>query len=270
MSVVEKPNGVRDERIQQQQTEVFYIDSDKRLNGTSSSFSFQMNIPRWAKKVAVLQATIPKSYYLVEPGYNVCTLQEEGKTSVVTLPIGNYTALTFINVLVPILNAASVSMGHSYTYAIAYQGRKNTEAETGKYIFTVIGNTLQPSFTFPIDGTLYRQFGFERGSTISFVSSTLTSINVIDFNLVSSIYIHSDLIIGGHGQQTGNSVLQEILAGNEFDFSKISFYNLHPVLTAKPINLHSNIFHFYIVDDDGFTLDLNGHQVNFSLLVLSF
>jgi hypothetical protein len=212
--------------------------------------------------------TISKTYYLVESGYNTFTLTENGLSQVVTVPEGNYSMRSFKVVLPGLLNAASAAMGHSWTYTMAYPGESDTSAELGKFVFTVTGNgSSQPSFVFPQSSTIFRQMGFDLGSTVTFSGSTITSTNVIDFDVTSAIYLLSDLIEPGHYQQQGNSVLQEVFQGNIFSFSRIVYVNPYPQLNNKPIHTHMNSYNFSIVDQDGFPINLNGSQILISLLV---
>ena len=50
---------------------IFYVDSHFRLSGTHSDFTYQFDFQGQNYDYAVvLQATIPKSYYLVQSGRN--------------------------------------------------------------------------------------------------------------------------------------------------------------------------------------------------------
>lgn len=66
----------------------FLIDSSKRISGSTSDFTYQLNIPKNKQYdyVCVLQAIIPKSYYLIQAGLNTFTLQENGvNTTIVSI-----------------------------------------------------------------------------------------------------------------------------------------------------------------------------------------
>lgn len=245
---------------------IFYIDSDLRLSpetSTSSSFSYILYLPQDATHVSVMQATIPKSYYLVQSGNNTFTLKHGVTTYVITIPIGNYSMRKFKATLTSLLNAAS-----AFVYTVTYPGMSDDSAETGKFVYTVTGNAgVQPQFIFPSTSTLYRQMGFEEASTNTFVADTLTSTNVLDFDLVSAIYILSDICEAGVNQQQSSSVLQEIFAQNTVTYARIGFLNPCPELTAKPLMKDRTVFTFSICDNDSRPLNLNGLQINLSLLV---
>ena len=91
---------------------IFYIDSQNRLNeaDTSSNFTVRVDMPPMNKynRICVLQASIPKSYYLISDGRNTLALNEPGtvslssgsitsnrKTSVTIGPSTQWTACPF-------------------------------------------------------------------------------------------------------------------------------------------------------------------------------
>jgi hypothetical protein len=73
---------------------IYYIDSEERITGTSSKFSYLIEIPEGEKfdRVVVLAMTIPLSYYLIRSPHNTFTLDEGGATAIITVPEGNYSA----------------------------------------------------------------------------------------------------------------------------------------------------------------------------------
>ena len=88
------------------QNRIYYINSENRISGTSSNFTYQIDIPEGLRidSCCVLSMTIPKSYYLVRNKYNQVTVTFDGVPFVVTVPRGNYTAVNFMPVLVSLLN----------------------------------------------------------------------------------------------------------------------------------------------------------------------
>lgn len=242
---------------------IFYVDSDLAEGGNSSNFTFKINIPDGCTRCSVLQASIPKSFYLIQSGNNTFTLQEGAAQVTVTVPPGNYSMRAFKTVLVPLLNAASPNV---WTYAMTYPGEAGTSAETGKFAYTVTGNGgSQPSFIFPVSSTLYRQMGFNHSSTNTFVGSAMASVNVLDFNQVRAMYILSDLIQPTAYRDQSSNVLQEIFSLNDVDFSRVGFLNPAPHMNDKPLQRGKSVFTFTITDNDNTILELNGQQVNISI-----
>ena len=75
---------------------LFYINSRDRASGTDSDFTYHFEVPPDSKfdKVCVLQACIPKSYYLIKAN-ETFTLTENLASVNISLPVGNYTRKSF-------------------------------------------------------------------------------------------------------------------------------------------------------------------------------
>lgn len=243
-----------------------WVDSDYRISGTSSCFTYDVRLPTnlHYDSVALLQASVPKSYYLVKSGSNTLTLTEGKSSATITVPAGNYSMASFRTVLTTLLNAGSPT---GYTYAIS-QPSTATEASTGKYTFTVSGNSgVQPSFTFPSGSELYLQMGFNSASTNAFSANTLHSAHVVDFNTTRAVLIKTDMVAGIGSGTHGSAVLQEIYSFNTSDFSNIGFANPAPLFSAKRlVSTRQDIATFTITDLNDQQVDFNGGSVNFSLL----
>ena len=244
-----------------------FVDTDYRLNGTSADFDYKIDIPSDIvyDSVAVMQCSIPKSYYLVRAPYNTFTITENGLSATVTMTPGNYSFTSFRIVLSTLLNAASP---RAYTYTIT-QPNPTQEASTGKYTFTVSGNAgVQPIITFPSSSWIYLQMGFNEASTNTFVANTLTSSNVVNFAAISGFVIKSNMVTSrGNVSIHGNGILQEILNFNTTDYSNISFQNANVEYSAKACAQINGVAHFTITDLDELTLDFNSGSVNFSIVL---
>ena len=119
-----------------QNKKLFYVDSHQKLNesDTDSNFSYYFDTNgETYDYVAVMQATIPKSYYLVQEGRNTFILNENGNYVTITVPIGNYSRSSFRATIQSLLTAQS-PLGFIYTVSIPNVA---TQADTGKYTFTV-------------------------------------------------------------------------------------------------------------------------------------
>src|SRR5574338_141074 len=99
---------------------LFYINTADKISGTdASNFQIQIPIPphETFTHVCVLEANIPKSYYLVQSGFNTFTLRENGVNSTITIPAGNYSLSSFATVLATQLNATT---SQGWTYTVSY------------------------------------------------------------------------------------------------------------------------------------------------------
>jgi len=234
------------------------INSKNRVSGTNSNFMFKISelVDEKLDSVICSQCLIPKSYYLIQTGINdTFTLTESGSSATVTLSAGNYTLNSLKTNLVSKLNIASP---HSYTYAITYPS--STQVDTGKLTFTVSGNgSVQPSFTFS-STSCYEILGFAINSTNTFVSSSLTSTNVIKLQKEDCIRIMSDLVDDGS--------LCNIFSAQDLSFSSIVYKAIDVLPQSKKIrNRGNNIYSFSLTNEDGQPIDTNGQNIVIELLV---
>jgi hypothetical protein len=112
---------------------VYYINSTNKINGTHSNFLYKVSIPPNASftHCSLIQASIPKSYYLVQETQNTFTLDENGTTYTITIPVGNYTRASFVTQLSTQLNATG-----DWTYVVSVPDTNGGDPETGLITFT--------------------------------------------------------------------------------------------------------------------------------------
>ena len=125
--------------------QIYYVNSTYKITETDSSFSYQIQLPPNSEFniVTCLAASIPKSFYTIETGFNVFQLNE-GTTINITLSVGNYNRKTLASTVATLLTNASPN---KWTYTVTYPNVATT-ADTGFYTFSIVGATFQPSFTF--------------------------------------------------------------------------------------------------------------------------
>jgi hypothetical protein len=240
---------------------VVYVNSADRLSGTSDNFTYNINLPSDKKfnKVVVLDALIPKSYWLIQNGYNTFQLTENGVTATVTLPVGNYNLNSFKTVVAGRLNSASPN---GWTYYITYPNT-NVAPDTGKFTYVVSGNSSQPSFTFPATNSLFENFGFDAG-TYTFTADSLTSTNIVKLQVEDKIFINSDLVVGTPNQF---GVLQEVNVAPSPTYSSITYQCTAPEYYAKDVaKSFSSTYSFSLSDVHNFPIHLNGLPFSFTLL----
>ena len=267
---------------------IFYIDSQNRLNeaDTSSNFTVRVDMPPMNKynRICVLQASIPKSYYLISDGRNTMTLNEPGtvglvggsitsdfgsvssnggSSKIITFKNGNYSKSSFMNAVYDLFRKASslnVNASHRYTYNISYP--LGVFSTNGKFTINVPNLiTAPPQLIFTAPTILCRPFGFTMGSTNTFSSlGSITSSNVINLQAKDTIFIKSGVV-----SSSNLSVLQEIYSTAIPDFSFITFNQNNIEMNSKELMTNSNNFTFTITDEDNNILDLNGQNIVFSI-----
>lgn len=239
-------------------SQIYYIDSSKRLTGTETDFTYRLNINGEYTHCCVLQAIVPQSYYLVRNGLNKFKINENGVILEITIPRGNYNAISFRNKVKELLNSSC-----QYDYEIILPN-STQESNTGKYTFTVSGNGgVQPSFIFEDDSLLYEQFGFPRDSINTFVDNKLDSQNVVKFVPEDTVFIHSSICADDN-----NDILQEIYNGNSAQFGNIVYRCEDFQAYSKPIrSVNANIYSFKVTDENSFVLNTNGSNVMITLLL---
>lgn len=246
----------------QQDSVIFLVDSSKRISGTTSDFTYQLNLPKGHEfdNVCVLQCIIPKSYYLVQPGYNTFVLKENGVSTTITVTPGNYNAKSWSTIIGTLLTTSS---SQGWTYTITFPN-STTSVDTGLFTYSCVGGN--PSFIFTTN--LYEQFGFQPNSTNTFSSNTLVSANVVKFQVEDVLYLHSDISYNPD-QSSTNDVLQEIYASTTPNYTNIVYQNSGAVegYSKQLLNQSNNIYHFVLTDENNNTLSLNGLNMVITLLI---
>jgi hypothetical protein len=244
---------------------ITYINSINRISGTSTDFSIKLNLPQGGifNRVCVRQVSIPSSYYSISNGYNTFTLVEGSNSAVITIPQGSYSVLSLQSTLTSLLNLNSPS---GFTYTISFPSYSQTQ--TNKYTFTVSGNGgVLPSFNF---GTsLYLQMGFYASSSNSFSYNALTGIysltssNVVCLNPINRIFIQSSSLCP---DEQNNTLLELLLASNYQNGAFIFYETVNYDIASKNFDSNNNnVANFFICDELGNALQLNGLDVSFSL-----
>ena len=232
-------------------SKLIYVDSEERISGSSSNFSYAIDIPDGAKydTCCVLAMTIPRSYYLVRSGQNKAILILAGVEHPFEIPPGNYNADNFSETLLAILNG--ISPGFTITFSTI----------TGKYTYSYAGvGTVAFKLTDP--SRLGHQMGFDEISENHFVGGILQSKNVVNFVSTSTLFLHSDMV------DDSTDILQEVYADNSVPFSNLVYNCRVPGLYAKKLrNNTSSLFNFSLCDEHDKEVDLNGHDICITLIL---
>ena len=73
--------------------QIVYVNSRNRESDSDNDFIYNIELRpnNDFTHVVILQASISKSFYTIQTGYNIFTLVENGQQATVSLPAGNYT-----------------------------------------------------------------------------------------------------------------------------------------------------------------------------------
>lgn len=240
---------------------LFIINSANRISGTDSNFSVQLEIPPQNDYdyVAVVQAVIPKSYYMVQSGdYFILT---EGATSVnIEMPVGNYNIKTFQIVCQSYLQSNSPN---GWTYTLTFPNTSTT-VNTGKYTYSVSGNTSQPSITVNTDSNLYQLMGFSEG-VHTFVGDNLTSDIVVKMMSEDVLFIRSNM-----ADNEGDNILQEVYAVASESYSNIVYRQDNIIYNCKKLSRgKNNVFTFWLTNENNDNIELNGINWLVTLCIFS-
>lgn len=257
---------------------IIHCNSAQRSVGTSSDFTFDIsqelgkiinNDGSNYNQVALLAFNMPKSYYLINDSNDLMTLVEFSdatppvqKNTPIYISHGNYSANSLVTEIKKQFGLAGLLRSYDITFS----------SSTGKLTFTITGPVLSTSrqtqfifpATYPIAG-LHRIIGFNHPSQTPinyFTSNILTSPNVINLQLATSVKLYTDMTSDEGG------LLSSIIADNT-DFSSITWHNNTPNYTSRRLtNSLSKTARFWLLNGDtNLPLDLNGLNFNFVVIL---
>lgn len=234
-----------------------FVNSRDRISGTDENFLYNIKFPdNEFDRVVVLNALIPKSYYLIQNGpfENIFELQEDAATVTVTVPVGSYLLSTFKNTIGALLTTASPS---GLTYTLTYPA--NNLPDTGKWTYTHNG-AVQSSII--VNQHFFEPMGFIAGSTNAFTGATLESTCVIKLQSEDRLKISSNCCLNGR-----DDVLVSINSTSSINYSSINYICPAPEFYSRILSSkNNNTYSFTLTDEDGELIQLNGLNLNFTLL----
>jgi hypothetical protein len=239
--------------------QIYYINSHFKNSGSDSDFIYTININNNldVDSVVLLDCSIPKSFYMIQDGTNTFTLVEGSYNTVISVTPGNYSRVSLKNTIQVLLNDNTQT---GFNYIVSYSSTPNYD--DGKFIFTVSNNSgTQPQFIFT--NYLYEQLGFNKNTTYTFQSNILTSINVINLQTESTLFLRSNIC-----DNEGSNILQNIISTGNADYSFIIFQNNNINGYSKKLNTKNiNSFYFKLTNEDNEIINLNGLNIVFTIMI---
>lgn len=247
---------------------VVIIDSNNRISGSSSNFSINVDLPVNSSfdRVALSQASIPRSYYDVQDGYNTFLLKEGLNITTVIITPGMYNITTL---MIEVAGALHSYSPNGLTYSLSYPNSAITSNDN-KITFSVNTSSINCQLIF-ID-SMYIQLGFNSNSTNVFVSNGVNSIikstNSISVSSINRIFITSSCCEYSAGNGLIGGLLQEILIAGQYPSTSFIYYDNVNFRDASKIftNRDSNVYNFQLIDRFGRTIELNGADCVFSIV----
>lgn len=238
-----------------------YVNSRERESGTDENFTYNIQFPQGFDftHVVCLNALIPKSYYLIQEGplENIFQLQENNTVVTVTVPVGSYLLSAFKAIIGTLLTNASPN---GLTYTLSYP--TTSGPDTGKWTFTQTDGSIVSSLIF--NAHLFEPFGFFSNSTNIFSGTTLTSTCVIKLQSEDRLLIHSN-ICNNPGM---DDVLVSINSTTSVNYSSIAWECAAPEFYSHLLSSqNNNTYSFTLTDENGELIQLNGLNMNLTLLL---
>ena len=235
------------------------VDTDKRLSGTATQFSYNLNLPKPNNfnRICLKSISIPRSFYDFSTGYNTFSLLESGFSPVtITITPGYYNKNSLITVLQTLLTNASP---HNWIYTVSYPYYLSANPNTLTY--SVSGNSSQPAFIFTTN--CYLQLVFNSNTVNYFTSNSLTSPNSIAITSINQLFLKSSVCVSSL-----NSILCEIFIAGKFSNGTYIYYEPNDIdINSKEfINNNNNVFDFLLTDKNGNTVNLQVLGFIFSLI----
>lgn len=242
----------------------YNINSKNKISGTDENFNIQIDIPNNLKNVlnmvSITQICIPKSFYMVQNGFNNLHLYEEvigsGNKQLINIviPPGNYKKTEFYKKLGTLMTSSSLN---NITYTITDE---QTDYDTGKCKITATNTNVNKYLNF-LYGDIYELIGFNKNTEYDFIDN-IVSINIINFNRENNLYLKSNCCNSDNNNLfNGANTLCVVYSGGNKDFSYIiNQYRLKD--NMKPLVLN-NTLNFYLCNEDGEQLYLNGVDMSF-------
>lgn len=243
----------------------YNINSKNRSSGSNDNFFITLDIPNDIKyqlnSVSVTQICIPKSFYFIQQGFNNFHLYEEvigsdNKQLInIILPPGNYTKKQLFTKMSSLMTSSSLN---NVIYTLTDE---TNEYDTGKLKILCNQPNINKYITY-FNNDLYECFGFEKNQEYGPFVDYIISSNVINLNRENNLYIKSNCVNNiNNDLLSGSNVLSVLYSAANKDFSYI--IQQYPLLDNMKRFKYENFINFYITNEDGDAISLNGVDWSF-------
>lgn len=257
----------------------------------TSKFSVWMVIPQHHDRITILNAQVPKTYYLINSAaHSFQLIVQDSKSNYHTYEFdvnfgagygyGNYTSITFLTALNDALNWKRDGLLGSPpgTWTIGTYSRKYTlDLSVGGHGGETFGTALCGVTQLPLH--LARYMGYPSPQSLSTIYqssygvgvTTLVSPYVVNFTLTNVIHVCCDIGQEDVPASKGNCI-GRIYMGDIGFGAFVTLFNNNPYETSRRLQTrelnttrgNGNVYRlvtFSLVDDDGDVIDINGGHV---------
>jgi len=227
---------------------ILNINTKDRLTGTSTNFTYSLESCLKMKEVALIGYSCPNTEYIVNSYNNIFSYTYALNTYTITIPIGNYTYLTLMNTILPLLPSTS---GLTFTMLADTTKMKYTIGSSAAVLFNWV--------TYPIAAKL---LGYSSDTTgISHISQNtwfITQSPIYYFNITNIGYQNYDKGVKSIGIIFNDLTTGDILTKKDESMDK--YVKLDMDYSLKNLV-------FTIRDINGNIADMNGNDLFLQLKI---
>ena len=258
-----------------------YIDSRKRISGTSSNFAYQLPVPieMPSGRAYIDSVSLPNAFPSIHSKNRFVYIEERVQNTdfkrKIQLTLGFYDGFTLAEEVQTQINVGT-HLGSTYTVTFNDKTGKLTISNTGTFSIWP-DEALQKGFWNPQLGANIPLYDNDSANEVLgfFGKDAIQGNDVISNGHISvmpyhSLFIHSDLgtqddSIGPNGEQ---SIIRRIVLDQPLGSMIHDFHSLpHDYVTIPRGNIRT--MNFKITNYEGIEVDMNNMNISFSIIFLS-
>ena len=239
--------------------QLLFISSDERDSGTSSDFHISLPSHLLAcqqhqrMRLVLNDVVMPYTFYNVQDTNRHFELVENGVSTQVALDVGSYHAIQLRDHL---KNRLDYYSSQSYTYTVVF-----SEVDS-RFTISIASPVGVNQINFGLHSA-HKLLGFERSSTNTFPSDSMSSTKAVSMMYTDALYLHCDLLNTNVDRRTGGKEVFHLstafakLPINTTPFSNIIFSNQNDDYMLNLIDRRVGGLHFWVTTAEHGIITLN-------------
>lgn len=212
------------------------------ISSYTNPIEANIKIPQNHNRISVLNASLPKTYYVIQDSSNTFLLD----STEYTVPVGNYSSSELITAI------------NSLTTGVA-----SFSLSTLTNLVTI---TSTVSDTIQCTASVARCLGLEKDTEYSFSDNIVTSIRPINFQQVLEVAILCDLAIDTSAANPAN-MLGKIPMSDQYYSNIINYVNPNPEMSSKAlVNNPVKYVTLTLQNEDEETINFNNSEIRLTLV----